>query len=70
MESRAVLEEKLAKLEEQFKNTEDIPRPESWGGYILITNYFEFWQGRASRLHDRIIYKADGDNWAIHRIAP
>lgn len=47
------------------------PRPEHWGGYILEPHYFEFWQGRASRLHDRIAYrKQDDGNWRIARLAP
>lgn len=47
------------------------PRPEHWGGYILEPTYFEFWQGRASRLHDRIAYrKQDDGSWRIARLAP
>ena len=47
------------------------PRPEHWGGYILEPHYFEFWQGRASRLHDRIAYrKQDDGSWRIARLAP
>lgn len=46
-------------------------RPPHWGGFRLAANYFEFWQGRPSRLHDRIIYKLDSNNnWSISRIAP
>ena len=47
------------------------PRPEHWGGYILEPHYFEFWQGRASRLHDRIAYRRQDDgSWRIARLAP
>ena len=47
------------------------PRPEHWGGYILEPTYFEFWQGRASRLHDRIAYRRQDDgSWRIARLAP
>jgi pyridoxamine 5'-phosphate oxidase len=70
IESRAVLEENYKKLEEKFEGKQ-VPRPEHWGGYRLRPDYFEFWQGRRSRLHDRIIYKM-GSNalWEIKRIAP
>lgn len=47
------------------------PRPPHWGGYRLVPDYFEFWQGRPSRLHDRLVYKPSADNaWAIERISP
>ncbi|MFO7746564.1 MAG: pyridoxamine 5'-phosphate oxidase [Orrella sp.] len=47
------------------------PRPPHWGGYRLIPEYFEFWQGRPSRLHDRLVYKPlTSDQWTIERIAP
>jgi pyridoxamine 5'-phosphate oxidase len=46
------------------------PRPEHWGGYCLQPTEIEFWQGRPSRLHDRIHYKLEGSNWKIERLAP
>ena len=46
------------------------PRPPHWGGYRLIPDRFEFWQGRASRLHDRILYRLENDEWHIERLAP
>ncbi len=49
---------------------QNVPRPENWGGYVLIPNYFEFWQGRESRLHDRIIYTRKLNEWVIKRLAP
>ena len=48
-----------------------IPRPPHWGGYRVIPSYIEFWQGRESRLHDRIAYQSEGgDTWKIQRLAP
>ncbi len=49
---------------------QEIPRPDFWGGYIIKANYYEFWQGRKNRLHDRIAFTAEGGNWKIERLAP
>ena len=49
---------------------EDIPRPEHWGGYVLKPTKIEFWQDRASRLHDRIIYTKEGAEWKLGRLSP
>ncbi|HKL22020.1 MAG TPA: pyridoxal 5'-phosphate synthase, partial [Tichowtungia sp.] len=49
---------------------EKIPRPCSWGGYRLIPERFEFWQGRSSRLHDRIVFERNGNGWTTKRLAP
>jgi pyridoxamine 5'-phosphate oxidase len=46
------------------------PRPEHWGGYRLVPDYWEFWQGRKSRLHDRVRYRLDDDRWVKERLAP
>ncbi len=68
--SRDVLETEMAQLEEKYNNQE-VPKPDHWGGYIIKPNYFEFWQGRRSRLHDRIIYeKTASKSWEINRLAP
>ncbi len=67
--NRELLENKYIELKEKFGN-KDIPLPDFWGGYRLIPNYFEFWQGRENRLHDRICYKKENNEWKIFRIAP
>ena len=47
-----------------------ISRPDFWGGYCLVPDKIEFWQGRANRLHDRILYRRENENWKIERLAP
>ncbi|HSL26631.1 MAG TPA: pyridoxamine 5'-phosphate oxidase, partial [Acidimicrobiia bacterium] len=49
---------------------DDVPRPETWGGYILSPRYYEFWQGREARFHDRFRYTPAGGSWLIERLAP
>lgn len=69
--SREMLEEKLAGLEKEYADHDVLPRPEHWGGYLLKPTSFEFWQGRPSRLHDRIQYIGQADkSWKIQRVAP
>lgn len=48
----------------------EIPRPEHWGGFRIVPDWFEFWEDREHRLHDRIVYKSHGDSWNIKRLAP
>lgn len=69
VESRAALEAQLAALEKQYEGR-DIPVPEGWGGYQLAPTRFEFWQGRRSRLHDRIVYHREGESWKMQRLGP
>jgi pyridoxamine 5'-phosphate oxidase len=54
----------------QQKYGDQPPRPPHWGGYRLAPEYFEFWQGRPSRLHDRLTYQRSGTSWALERISP
>ncbi len=69
VDSRAVLENRLQSMEKKYKG-EEIPRPPNWGGFRVIPNRFEFWQGRLNRLHDRICYRKKGEEWVIERLAP
>jgi pyridoxamine 5'-phosphate oxidase len=66
--NREFLEEAEKKFKAEFGDTP--PRPEHWGGYRLRPTEMEFWQGRPSRLHDRIHYKLDGSTWQVNRLAP
>lgn len=67
--SREVLESELKFLEEKYKDIE-IPMPEYWGGYLISPISIEFWQGRPNRLHDRIVYVLENEDWKIERLAP
>lgn len=69
VEDRGVIEKRLAHLEEKYGEGE-IPLPDFWGGYRVIPHRVEFWQGRASRLHDRIVYEKRETDWDIYRISP
>lgn len=67
--SRSALDERLKKLTDKYKDKE-VPMPEDWGGYLVKPLSFEFWQGRPNRLHDRIQYLLQGDDWIINRLQP
>ncbi|MBO2012546.1 pyridoxamine 5'-phosphate oxidase [Hymenobacter negativus] len=70
IESREELETREKELEAHFEGQNPLPRPEHWGGYILRPTRVEFWQGRPSRLHDRIVYELEGSTWRRSRLAP
>ena len=67
--SREIIEENVRALEKSFGN-KTIERPEYWGGYVVRPDLIEFWQGRPSRLHDRIQYTKEAGGWKIERLAP
>ncbi|OAV43317.1 pyridoxamine 5'-phosphate oxidase [Lewinella sp. 4G2] len=68
---RAFLEQRQEEVEARFAGTEELPRPEHWGGFLIKPTLIEFWQGRSSRLHDRLVYTpAEGGKWKIDRLAP
>ena len=69
IDSRDVLEKRQRDLEAQFAD-QPVPRPAHWGGFRLIPDAVEFWQGRPSRLHDRIRYRKAGEEWKIERLSP
>jgi pyridoxamine 5'-phosphate oxidase len=69
VENRSALEERVLALEAEYEGGE-VPRPPFWGGYRVEPEVVEFWQGRESRLHDRIVYRRSGDGWRIERLQP
>ena len=70
IDSREVLERRLQQLKEEYENKE-VPRPPNWGGFRVIPTEIEFWQGRPSRLHDRLLYQRSEDgSWRIQRLSP
>ena len=68
--SRAELDDRYAELTRRWPDGTDVPMPEFWGGYRVIPEVAEFWQGRANRLHDRFRYRRDGGRWVAERLAP
>ncbi|MBL7925010.1 MAG: pyridoxamine 5'-phosphate oxidase [Bacteroidia bacterium] len=69
LKNRAVLEENITQLEKQYEGKE-VPRPAHWGGYVLVADRIEFWQGRPNRLHDRFLYEDSPSGWMVFRLSP
>ncbi len=70
IESRTLLEQRFQELQAKYEN-QDVPRPPHWGGLRVIPTEIEFWQGRSSRLHDRMLYtRLDNSDWKIQRLSP
>lgn len=70
IDSRESLEAKVLEMEERFADSDEIPRPEKWGGFVIEPERIEFWAGRTSRLHDRVSFQKDSDGWAASRLQP
>jgi pyridoxamine 5'-phosphate oxidase len=70
IKDRTILEERVAELEKRFKDVDPLPKPKQWGGFAVDPFEIEFWQGRASRLHDRIVYYNQEGKWNVQRLAP
>ena len=68
IESREVLQQRFQELQSQAQA--ELDKPEFWGGYRLEADYYEFWQGRPNRLHDRLSYEKQNDHWALQRLMP
>lgn len=68
--SRVVLEKRFREIGEKYGQEDALPLPPFWGGYVLRPSLVEFWQGRESRLHDRVEYRQVGDRWEITRLQP
>jgi pyridoxamine 5'-phosphate oxidase len=69
IESRDLLAERYEHFEQRFEG-EEVPRPHSWGGFLIEPARFEFWQGRTNRMHDRLIFARGGVDWTVSRLQP
>lgn len=67
--SRRALDDRVAEITARYQGR-PVPRPQSWGGFRLVPQSYEFWQGRDDRLHDRILYTREGGGWSIKRLQP
>lgn len=70
IESREILEQIFNEAEEKYSHLSHPEAPETWGGYRVVPTYFEFWQGRLNRLHDRMSYMEEDGKWKVYRLAP
>ena len=68
--NREFLDQRKAEVEERFADRDELPRPAHWGGFVIKPTLVEFWQGRSSRLHDRLAYALEGGEWKRVRLAP
>lgn len=68
--SRGELEDAYARLERRWPEGTTVPMPDFWGGYRLVPDLVEFWQGRVNRLHDRLRYRRDQAHWLVERLSP
>ena len=70
LKNKIILENQYKKIIKKFEKIDTVPKPTCWGGYIVLPNKIEFWQGKKSRLHDRICYKLINKNWKKFRLSP
>jgi len=70
IENREILEARVKQIEKKFEGRSVLPKPKQWGGYQVDPTMIEFWQGRQSRLHDRIVFMKLGGKWKLSRLAP
>lgn len=70
IDSRERLEGRYAELGRRWPEGTEVPLPPFWGGYLLAPQTFEFWHGRANRMHDRLRYRSSADGWVVERLAP
>lgn len=70
IKDRSILEERAKQLEKKFEGQDTLPKPNQWGGFAVTPMIIEFWQGRPSRLHDRIQYVSIDGGWKMHQLAP
>jgi len=68
--SRAEIEDAYAQLAQRWPEGTTVPMPNFWGGYRIVHDSAEFWQGRVNRLHDRLRYRRDGEHWLVERLSP